>query len=59
MKNQKEEYMKLIRKLKYPLTIILVVILTVIFFIIKKKLNNQKYELANTNNEDILIENVE
>lgn len=51
--------MKLIRKLKYPLTIILVVILTVIFFIIKKKLNNQKYELANTNNEDILIENIE
>ena len=59
MKNQKEEYMKLIRKLKYPLTIILIVILTATFFLIKKNLNNQKYELANTNNEDILIENIE
>lgn len=51
--------MKLIRKLKYPLTIILIVVLTAIFFIIKKNLNNQKYELANTNNEEILIENIE
>ena len=39
--------MKTIRKLKYPITIIVIIIIIIGAVFIQKKLNNQKYELSN------------
>ena len=48
--------MKLIRKLKYPITVIVFLILVISFIIVKNKLNNEKYVL-DTNTKDELIIN--
>ena len=44
--------MKTIRKLKYPITIIVIIIIIIGAVFIQKKLNNQKYELSNEPKED-------
>ena len=49
--------MKLIRKIKYPLTIIILIIFIIALVLIKKKLNDNKYNTV-TNN-DIIIEKEE
>ena len=49
--------MKLIRKIKYPLTIIILLIIIIVFIVIKKNLNNNKYNTV-TNNA-IVIEKEE
>ena len=46
MKDQRR-HMKTIRKLKYPITIIVIIIIIIGAVFIQKKLNNQKYELSN------------
>lgn len=51
MKNQRR-HMKTIRKLKYPITIIVIIIIIIGAFFIQKSLNNQKYELSNEPKED-------
>lgn len=46
--------MKTIKKLKYPITIIIIVLLIVSFVAIKNKLNSEKYVLDTNNNKDEL-----
>ena len=38
--------MKIIRKLKYPITIILIIVLISVFIMTKKKLNDHEYEVS-------------
>ena len=52
--------MKFIRKIKYPITIIIIVLLIVSFVAIKNKLNSKKYVLdTNNNNNELTITNSE
>lgn len=61
MKGQKGGVkMKFIRKIKYPITIIIIVLLIVSFVAIKNKLNSKKYVLdTNNNNNELTITNFE
>lgn len=43
--------MKLIKKFKYPITIILIIGIIISVIVIKKNLNNQKHEIASSENE--------
>ena len=46
--------MKLLRKIKYPLTVFIVILILASVIIIKKKLSNKKYELVKEDN--LLVE---
>lgn len=47
--------MKLIRKLKYPITVIVFLILVISFIIVKNKLNNEKYVLDTNIKDELTI----
>ena len=48
--------MRIIKKIKYPLTILLIIIISVYFIYLKSRLNNQKYTESQSNSEEIFIE---
>lgn len=56
MKGQKRRNkVKLIRKLKYPITVIVFLILVISFIIVKNKLNNEKYVLDTNIKDELTI----
>ena len=57
MKNQKGGIMKAVRKLKYPITIIILIVIVVYLTCVKKELNNDKYNNIESSSElDIVNE---
>ena len=49
--------MKIIKKVKYPLTIVFLLLITISIYNIKKNLNNRKYDIELSNNDNELIIN--